>query len=255
MSTYETPRQETDDRIDPVDRLEFTTKTGKRAVYEAFEFERTGDIVRVWNESHGADAAAEHVYTVELDARDVPARCTCPAFEYHCGPGEMCKHGVAVALHLPQIDDVATVATDGGIPEYLTRMSTITGGEVFHCQTCGGEGATPGGVAHHEECPEISTTETETATDGGQLLEGDETGGSDDRTGERVRVPVAGGVLVYEQRGLGKELVGFEDVQNWDDVADALRARGHGTGAVYHLPVLDDDQDDDRDDDGVEEGA
>jgi hypothetical protein len=57
--------------------------------------------------------------------------------------------------------------------------------------------------------------------------------------GDRQRVPVAGGVLVYESRDLGRELVGFEDVQDWDNVADALRARGHGTGAIYHLPELD----------------
>ena len=57
--------------------------------------------------------------------------------------------------------------------------------------------------------------------------------------GDRQRVPVAGGVLVYESRDLGRELVGFEDVESWDDIADALRARGHGTGAIYHLPELD----------------
>lgn len=57
--------------------------------------------------------------------------------------------------------------------------------------------------------------------------------------GDRQRVPVAGGVLVYESRELGRELVGFEGVEDWDDVADALRARGHGTGAIYHLPELD----------------
>jgi len=62
--------------------------------------------------------------------------------------------------------------------------------------------------------------------------------------GDRQRVPVAGGVLVYEARGVGRELVGFRDVTDWDDVADALRARGHGTGAIYHLPELDDLEDD-----------
>jgi len=57
--------------------------------------------------------------------------------------------------------------------------------------------------------------------------------------GDRQRVPVAGGTLVYEGRGLGRELVGFEDVTDWDDVADALAARGHARGHVYHLPELD----------------
>jgi hypothetical protein len=65
--------------------------------------------------------------------------------------------------------------------------------------------------------------------------------GTDSETtaGDRQRVPVARAVLVYETRDLGRELVGFEDVESWDDVADALRARGHGTGAIYHLPELD----------------
>ena len=68
--------------------------------------------------------------------------------------------------------------------------------------------------------------------------------GTDSETtaGDRQRAPVAGGVLVYESRDLGRELVGFEDVQDWDDVADALRARGHGTGAIYHLPEFDSEE-------------
>ena len=41
---------------------------------------------------------------------------------------------------------------------------------------------------------------------------------------DRQRVPVAGGVLVYESRELGRELVGFENVQDWDDVADQVTA-------------------------------
>lgn len=56
---------------------------------------------------------------------------------------------------------------------------------------------------------------------------------------DQIRVPVAGGVLVYESRQLGKELVGFADVSNWDGIADALRARGHGHGAIHHLPEVD----------------
>jgi hypothetical protein len=69
------------------------------------------------------------------------------------------------------------------------------------------------------------------ATDGGVV-----------RSADRSRVPVAGGVLVYESSpdGVGRELVGFEDVTDWSAVRSALQARGHGVGAVYHLPVLDD---------------
>lgn len=59
-----------------------------------------------------------------------------------------------------------------------------------------------------------------------------------DRVG-RTRVPVAGGVLVYAQRDLGRELVGFEDVEDWADLRTALAARGHDVGAIHHKPVLD----------------
>jgi len=69
---------------------------------------------------------------------------------------------------------------------------------------------------------------------------------SDTRTQERTehnrtRVPVAGGVLVYESAldGVGRELVAFEDVEEWDSLRSALAARGHSVGAVHHLPVLD----------------
>jgi hypothetical protein len=55
----------------------------------------------------------------------------------------------------------------------------------------------------------------------------------------RARVPVAGGVLVYEPRQLGRELIGFEAVDDWSDIRAALTARGHGVGAIHHLPVLD----------------
>jgi hypothetical protein len=59
------------------------------------------------------------------------------------------------------------------------------------------------------------------------------------QAGDRVRVPASGGVLVYERRALGKELVGFEDVTDWDDLAAALATRGHDRGAIYHKPELD----------------
>jgi len=55
----------------------------------------------------------------------------------------------------------------------------------------------------------------------------------------RQRVPVAGGVLVFEARNMGKELIGFVDVDDWDALADGLAARGHDRGSIYHLPELD----------------
>lgn len=56
----------------------------------------------------------------------------------------------------------------------------------------------------------------------------------------RTRVPVAGGVLVYENLvgEVGRELVGFEDVTDWSAVRSALQVRGHGVGAAHHLPIL-----------------
>lgn len=76
---------------------------------------------------------------------------------------------------------------------------------------------------------------------GGEHLEGEPRYLATDggRRDDRTRVPVAGGVLVYEEADLGKELVGVEDVTDWDALADGLAARGHGRGAVYHLEELD----------------
>lgn len=54
-----------------------------------------------------------------------------------------------------------------------------------------------------------------------------------------IRVPVSGGVLVYEPRPIGKELVGFAEITDRADLTDALRARGLGHGALRNLPVLD----------------
>ena len=57
----------------------------------------------------------------------------------------------------------------------------------------------------------------------------------------RTRVPVAGGVLVYESRPeeVGRELIGFEEVDDWDELRGALAARGVGVGAIHHKPELD----------------
>jgi len=60
-------------------------------------------------------------------------------------------------------------------------------------------------------------------------------------TQTRTRVPVAGGVLVYESspEEVGRELIGFEDVTDWSGIRSALAARGIGVGAIHHKPVLD----------------
>jgi len=47
--------------------------------------------------------------------------------------------------------------------------------------------------------------------------------------------------LVYESHPekVGRELIGFEDVTDWDGVRSALVARGIDVGAIHHTPVLD----------------
>jgi hypothetical protein len=95
-----------------------------------------------------------------------------------------------------------------------------------------GEEPVPAGLDGVDELLGEPTNDTPkvVATDGGVLTP---------RAGERTRVPVAGGVLVYEQRELGRELVGFEEVEDWDSLRSALATRGHNVGAVHHKPVLD----------------
>lgn len=55
---------------------------------------------------------------------------------------------------------------------------------------------------------------------------------------ERQLVSLAGGVLVYrdEPDRVGRVLVGFADVTDEDALAEGLRARGLGTGALDQLP-------------------
>lgn len=37
---------------------------------------------------------------------------------------------------------------------------------------------------------------------------------------------------------VAKKLVGFADVQDWNAIREALQARGHGVGALHHLPTF-----------------
>jgi len=91
-----------------VKNLEFTRATGKRAVYEALSFSVGAGYVTVTNESHPDPDA--HRYRVDV-VNGEPTRCTCPAAQYHCPPGEACKHQLAVAL-APAVCDAASV--EGG---------------------------------------------------------------------------------------------------------------------------------------------
>lgn len=108
-------------RTNALAALDCSEETEKRAQWEGFEFAVDGDVVQVRNTSH--DDPTEHTYDVQLDDRDVPASCTCPAYEYHAGA---CKHMAAVAIREPVLeaarsartpDPDPTPATDGGIIE------------------------------------------------------------------------------------------------------------------------------------------
>ncbi|WP_435361593.1 SWIM zinc finger family protein [Haloarchaeobius sp. DFWS5] len=94
----------------PLRKLQYLTRVGKRAQYEAFEFELVADGVRVRNGSHANPEDHEYLVTV----RDgVPSSCTCPADEHYEGA---CKHRVAVAIHRPVLDAVIEqqLVADGG---------------------------------------------------------------------------------------------------------------------------------------------
>ena len=66
------------------------------------------------------------------------------------------------------------------------------------------------------------------------------------------RDDVDGGQLVYdvetEHRGhlgevkIGRELVGFANVTDWDGIRSALAKRGHGVGAMRYLPESTDEE-------------
>lgn len=69
----------------------------------------------------------------------------------------------------------------------------------------------------------------------------------------RERESVDGGELVYDiqtehrshlgrEKKIGRELVGFANVTDWDGIRSALIKRGHDVGALHHLPVLESDR-------------
>jgi hypothetical protein len=76
----------------PIERLEPTQRTLRRAQYEAFEFELVAQGVLVRNASHANPEDHEYLVTIE---DDLPHSCPCPADEHHQGA---CKHRVAVVI-------------------------------------------------------------------------------------------------------------------------------------------------------------
>lgn len=207
----------------------------------------------------------ENGRTHTVDARE--NRCTCRDAEYNLPTEdgrETCKHRARVAfaageraipawVDMDRVDDllgeqlpnaeVRIAATDGGFPEWAAETGVLGSEQtVIRCQTCGAEGETVQEHEHRDGCPE---PDDELATDGGVGVSPSDRKGSSPTKGtstDRVRVPVAGGVLVYEDEPdeLGRRLVGFEDVESFTDLRTALAARGIGVGAMHHKPVLDD---------------
>ena len=76
----------------PLEQLEPTQRTLRRAQYEAFEFELTKQGVLVRNASHANPEDHEYLVTIE---DGLPHSCPCPADEHYQGA---CKHRVAVAI-------------------------------------------------------------------------------------------------------------------------------------------------------------
>lgn len=141
----------TAESIDPIDILEFSEETAKRATHEALNLTPRSGYVKVENGSH--ENSDDHTYDVRIRG-GVPVGCECPADEYH---GGACKHRVAVALAEPVIE-AADVRTDSapGAEQLVTD-----GGE-----TCADE--------DHQEGGGSSVSGPNPATDGGVIVAGDE---------------------------------------------------------------------------------
>ena len=91
--TQQTMTDYHDSEQESTDR-EPTTKAQLRAQWEAFEFRVPAPgAVRVENASYG-DESGEHVYVVSVEG-GIPFDCTCPAWKYHNEDGG-CKHMRAV---------------------------------------------------------------------------------------------------------------------------------------------------------------
>ena len=95
----------------PFGELEATTRTVKRAQYEALEFALSPDGVQVRNNSHANPD--DHEYLDEI-VDGVPVSCTCPADANYSGA---CKHRVAIAIRRPILEAVKhqQLVADGGI--------------------------------------------------------------------------------------------------------------------------------------------
>jgi hypothetical protein len=116
----------------PLSQLTFSSRVGKRAQYEAFEFTVQPDGVRVRNGSHANREAHNYLVTA---SGGIPAYCTSPADTHS---DDACKHRVAVAIREP-IMAAATrqVAADGGT--VVEEAGSAEDVDVEECEYCIGD--------------------------------------------------------------------------------------------------------------------
>jgi len=137
----------------------------------------------------GQREAVEERFYDRLDGGDVsghpgtkPLSITCPGCGYatevdfevwdceHCGTRLALFVGSFAAAQSPNTEsDCADAnhnpATDGGLPDHIEEVSTLTNESVYRCITCGCEVKTFGSAQHYPECPERDGNEP--VTDGG----------------------------------------------------------------------------------------
>lgn len=169
---------------DSVDTPATTARSVRAATRYLATYEQAPGVYLVDNGKQGED---HEQYIVEPD---LPA-CTCKDWEYRSEElgDDGCLHIRRVRMERGEIDvspllatpldldplllealdtgadtghtaaesaATAAVATDGGeeLPAHLTRLSTIDGDGVVHCQTCGSEADSVAALDHHADCPE-----------------------------------------------------------------------------------------------------
>ena len=91
-------------------QLKYTSRTLKRAQYEAFEFSLQDTNILVRNGSHEIPENHEYLVTIK---DGIPVACECPADAHYDGA---CKHRIAVAIRTSVLEASVHVQAiaDGG---------------------------------------------------------------------------------------------------------------------------------------------
>lgn len=89
--------------------LDYQARVAKRARWEDMSFTLGAPgIVKVVNESYGAEERHRHAYLVNVTDGEATG-CTCPAFDKYLGD---CKHMAAVEANDPVIDAASASADE-----------------------------------------------------------------------------------------------------------------------------------------------